>query len=881
MAFDFEESFCDISRALNTKGERIRPYQWQIDLFHDWRDGRYRPIAIPTGLGKTSAILVWLLAMASQAEHGADAARVPRRLVYVVDRRTVVDQSTEVAEALLAWLQGHPDHPVTVALRSLSPINRRPMPPLSISTLRGERADNGDWKRDPTCPAIIVGTVYKIGSRLLFWGDGDGRTKRSMHAGLLGQDTLLLLDEAHLSPAFGQLARNIESIQRTHPQIKPFHFVELTATPGANTDSALRLSDADRNNPIVARRLYAQKILHLHALDESAKPADLRATITSHALAHAAADRPATAVLVYVTSPEDAASIAAELAKHVPKDCVALLTGTMRGHERDKLVEQPLFQRLMGKRTLDHHIFLVCTSAGEIGLDIDGDAAVFDLSLLDSFIQRMGRVNRTGGRTAVVDLVYSEPFATEQPRLHETLRLIQQLPVLEDGLNASPDSLSRLTADSDYAKASSPVPRMRALEPYLLDTWAMTELQPRIGPEVEPWLYGISDYEVPQTTIAWREFPSLPEQRALAKRQVDRWLSVYPLHSAEKASLRSDHAKKFLDNLAQRLDEAGLQREIVLIDARSNIALMKLVDLDKWHRRIANATLILPSEMGGLAASGSPDASESKHVEDVADRSGERERWSLSRNEDNEWIASRGGTARSCGAENFNAATAELERQLPKLRVAWMDIPQADVDDDEITAACLYLTARRAALPDDDETGAQMAKTQRLDKHLDLVGRKATLIGKSLDLAPALIERLGKGGHGHDRGKDRIWWQQAAGNYSAETLAKCYGRRAQWKLLRGYRHEFGSLLELIEGGQNDDLVLHLVASHHGRARPDFDTAAFDRRYSLAINEQARIEAQLRFERLQRQFGWWGLAYLEALLKCADVMGSADEELQCD
>ena len=68
---------------------------------------------------------------------------MPRRLVYVVDRRAVVDQATAVAESIK---QGSRDS----ALR--------------ISTLRGRYADNRQWLEDPAAPAIVVGTVDMIGS---------------------------------------------------------------------------------------------------------------------------------------------------------------------------------------------------------------------------------------------------------------------------------------------------------------------------------------------------------------------------------------------------------------------------------------------------------------------------------------------------------------------------------------------------------------------------------------------------------------------------------------------------------------------------------------------------------------------------------------------
>src|SRR5690606_7439899 len=70
------------------------PFPWQQALLERFVDGRLpRAIDIPTGLGKTAVMAVWLAARAA-------GAAVPRRLVYVVDRRAVVDQATTVAEGL-------------------------------------------------------------------------------------------------------------------------------------------------------------------------------------------------------------------------------------------------------------------------------------------------------------------------------------------------------------------------------------------------------------------------------------------------------------------------------------------------------------------------------------------------------------------------------------------------------------------------------------------------------------------------------------------------------------------------------------------------------------------------------------------------------------
>ena len=77
------------------------PFPWQRRLYErfvaDGTENIPAACSLPTGLGKTSVVAVWLLALAKFA--GADSKiRIPRRLVYVVNRRTVVDQTTAEVE---------------------------------------------------------------------------------------------------------------------------------------------------------------------------------------------------------------------------------------------------------------------------------------------------------------------------------------------------------------------------------------------------------------------------------------------------------------------------------------------------------------------------------------------------------------------------------------------------------------------------------------------------------------------------------------------------------------------------------------------------------------------------------------------------------------
>ena len=86
-----------LGSALGLKAGQM-PFPWQIELLRRFRQGEVvSSLDIPTGLGKTAVMATWLVARAL-------GAALPRRLVYVVDRRAVVDQATGVAEALRAWV---------------------------------------------------------------------------------------------------------------------------------------------------------------------------------------------------------------------------------------------------------------------------------------------------------------------------------------------------------------------------------------------------------------------------------------------------------------------------------------------------------------------------------------------------------------------------------------------------------------------------------------------------------------------------------------------------------------------------------------------------------------------------------------------------------
>ncbi len=230
------------------------PLNWQKRLYSEHFASGILPdtVDIPTGLGKTSVMAIWYLAFRA-------GVRLPRRLVYVVDRRAVVDQATTVADKIRERSSDHQ---------------------LRMSTLRGQHVDRGEWLGDPTAPVIVVGTVDMVGSRLLFSGYGVSRKMRPYHAGLLGADTLVVLDESHLVPPFEKLLDVIEAgsqifgphIELHQRIVPPFKLLSLSATGHERGARLFRLDEkkGDLDDEVVNQRLGAEKHMAIKHTNQAA-----------------------------------------------------------------------------------------------------------------------------------------------------------------------------------------------------------------------------------------------------------------------------------------------------------------------------------------------------------------------------------------------------------------------------------------------------------------------------------------------------------------------------------------------------------------------------------------------------------------------------------
>ena len=297
-----------------------RPLPWQETLYERLireRDDFPTNVSVPTGLGKTSIIAIWLIGLACRP------TSIPRRLVYVVNRRTVVDQTTTEVEKLRTNLE---TSGLMEPLRRLCALPETERIPLAISTLRGQFADNREWSADPARPAVIIGTVDMIGSRLLFSGYGVGFKGRPLHAGFLGQDVLLIHDEAHLEPAFQELMQAIQREQEWCREFRPFRVIALTATTrnGGNHETRFGLTDLEKHPParipdppeeplhVVWRRLKAPKKIIFHNLESEKE--QLPGRILDLCLDNRFVES-GRAILIFVRSVENAEKTVARLRK--------------------------------------------------------------------------------------------------------------------------------------------------------------------------------------------------------------------------------------------------------------------------------------------------------------------------------------------------------------------------------------------------------------------------------------------------------------------------------------------------------------------------------------------------------------------------------------
>ncbi|TVP98927.1 MAG: DEAD/DEAH box helicase [Planctomycetaceae bacterium] len=422
-----------------------QPHAWQQQLAdsHSCVD---RLIRIPTGMGKTLGVLS---AWAYHRLHRQDP-QWPRRLVWCLPMRTLVDQTAREAEAVLRRC-GLAD---TVAVHRL---------------MGG--VDEARWYGDPVSPAVLVGTQDMLLSRALNRGYAMGRAAWPRAFGMIHSDALWVMDEIQLMGVGLTTSAQIQAFWEDDkakwdgmPQVpRATWWMSATLQPdwlrspetesliGPWTEGCLTVAPSDRVGPL----WDARKPLTVQAAASSDWPTIV---LDAHQQ-HSADPLYGRQTLVVVNRVKDARELADAIQKRSksvtsPPD-MRLIHSRFRPHDRAEWTNEFLSKQTLGPE-VDR--ILVATQVVEAGVDISASCLLTQLAPWPSLVQRFGRAARYGGEAKIVvldptptDDKQAAPYSLDElDAAREALKCLSSVSIrdlenFETGLKTNdPDSLTRL-----------------------------------------------------------------------------------------------------------------------------------------------------------------------------------------------------------------------------------------------------------------------------------------------------------------------------------------------------------------------------------------------------------------------------------------------------
>ena len=960
-------------------------------------------IALPTAAGKTACMDVALFALASQAARMESGQQItaPRRIFFVVDRRVIVDEAHERARRLARMLMHAKNGVLKIVADNLrriahgAPKGFEHEQPLAVHALRGGMYRSEAWGRNPLQPTIIASTVDQIGSRLLFRAYGRRNGTWPIYAGLVANDSLVLLDEAHSAQPFLQTLLAVRRYQAwaQEPLRRSFHPVVMSATPPPGSEDVFRDTSRERRNPQhpLGRRQLAHKPASLQLVRT-----DLSGALAASAKALLRDDREA--IVVFANRVATAREVYGRLSAGRDVEAI-LLTGRMRQVDKDAVARRlrrlGLYSSRTACRQLENPVVVVATQTLEVGADLDFDGLVTECASLDALRQRFGRLNRMGrniqGRAEILIRAEDAKPARDAPddpvygkALTHTWKWLDDLKRKNEAgeVDFGIVHLERLLAAGEpHADLSAPSPDAPVMLPAHVDCWAQTAPAPQPSPDVAQFLHGPREGTA-DVQVCWRAGIDLasagPIQAAIES------LTLCPPASGETLPVRIGLFKRWL--AGEDADDCGADVEGATDGLAEDVkGTNETTRADRrvirWHGAETSAkdatadpadvrpgeVIVIPTGhagplgqprigVGKFAALGdlpldegaptaSLDVGDATHriarakpilrlepalVDAWPDVAAKAEARILLDNLPHRYEDDPDGVAEAVRDVLTLLSNSEA---LPN-RWTWLSDAAKELAEEYRTAValrralrlvgdrCLVLAGRRrvAALAneaavfsdEDDATASGIShrdgKPVPLRTHLPGVEAFARRHAAGCGLPTELVEAVARAGLLHDLGKADPRFQAMLRGGSpwagGEPLAKSaqMPRTVAARVAAAYpvggRHELLSV-RLAESARSllpqeptlSDLVLHLVASHHGRCRPFAPVVVDDvpvpveytlcgeRMSSCGPTGLERLDSGVaeRYWRLTRRYGWWGLAWLEALLRLADWRRSEWEE----
>ena len=903
--------FADFFRALWGRD----PFPWQSRLATTDLD-EWRVIALPTAAGKTAIIDIWLHRLLCDLAADSTRRKTPLRLFYVVDRRIIADAAFARAETIREKLRtASGDSPLVAAHEILGKQfdnSDDGDSPLQTALLRGGVRREPQWCKNPGAAAVCCGTVDQIGSRLLFRGYGVSDRATPIHAALVGADSLIVLDEAHISGAFAETLTSLRDLRR--PPLNgerklPFRFLQMTATP-SETEKPFGLKKEDRENRVLKDRFAAKKPARIVVVKS---PRAVVSKLRDEAVGFA--NRLGGAIAVVANTVRTARAVFESLPKASEK---ILLTGRMRALDRDAILEKHSARfRAENRAVGDAPLFVVATQCIEVGADFDFDAMATELAPLDCLRQRFGRLNRLGARAespaAIVwaesDLKTAEkrlPFygaALRETAKHLKAQAVKE--VVDFGVFAQQEQ------KAPSRECFAPTPHPAPLLPAYLKMWFSTNPRPSADPTPSLFLRG--EPSPAEAQIVWRA--DAPLDLDASEETVEVWranLIESPPAAGETLSLPLWAARRWLagggfDGAGLSDIEGGENDDNAKAKTKAKTESMRVIrwrgddtDIVAGDKINDGDVVVVAAAFGGCDEWGfNPQAKEPvKDLTEAAALAANRRKVSArfcgaldgdnweqikewaqtvdNRPEDAERLAAIVGKERAAAAEILRAA-----RDLRLLSLSG--------NDDYENGFCMSGTMPRAG-------GRTQAALVSLEDHSQAVKALARRFAAALPMPDEWKRAVELAAEWHDAGKAAPSFQAILECDQAGVWAKSkYPPRGD--RFRD-RHEFISVrlaeksdeFRAAAGDDFFDLALWLVGVHHGYGRvlprPPRGAAARGRKESVKW-QAAQIDLPHRLAevgagwasraaRLLRTIDPWELALLESIVRLADIVRSRRE-----
>jgi CRISPR-associated endonuclease/helicase Cas3 len=411
----------------------LEPFDFQRRLaMESWPD----LLEIPTGMGKTAAVVlawIWKRGWRPNGKRESPDSSTPRRLIYCLPMRVLVEQTQRDCEKWLAHIGANG------AVGDGS---------VAVHVLMGGSEDlqTPVWAEHPEEDQIIIGTQDMLLSRGLMRGYGMSRYQWPVHFAMLHNDAMWVFDEVQLMGPGLVTSVQLDSFRRSIGTALNSRSLWVSATlkrdwmKTVDFDpfvlTALELSEGEKQSDSVRKRRESIKTLAASAIhwtsETKASVSTYLKTLAEQIVTEHQAGTTTLAILNTVERAQELFIQIEGLFKSKAKKSQppgTLQFDTLESPER--LLVHSRFraqERATQNKQLAASIdpngsgrIIVSTQAIEAGVDLSARILFTEMAPYASLVQRFGRCNRYGefnqtgdAKVIWIDVTDPKPYAAEE-----------------------------------------------------------------------------------------------------------------------------------------------------------------------------------------------------------------------------------------------------------------------------------------------------------------------------------------------------------------------------------------------------------------------------------------------------------------------------------